>query len=314
MAFRRSIMAKKDNADFNRLNSISPKTNTVFNLILFIYGFLCVAPLLLIITASLTDEKMLAIHGYSFIPKNITIYAYEYIFTNTPQVMTAYGISILVTVVGTVLGVLVMALYAFPISRKDFKYQNFFAFFLIFTMLFNGGMVSTYLIGVNVLNFKDNLWGLIFPYLMNPFSVIILRTFYKTNIPDSLIESAKIDGAGEFTTFFQIVFPLALPGIATIAMFSMIRYWNDWFLAALYINEPNLAPLPYLLYQLQTSMQYLLQNSGNIGGRASDVLAKMPSEAARMAMVVIGVGPIVLTFPFFQKYFVKGLTVGAIKG
>lgn len=307
-------MAKKDKAEFNKLNSISKKSNSFFNLILFVYGFLCIVPLFLIISASLSEEKLLAINGYRFIPQNLTTYAYEYIFTNTPQVITAYGISILVTGVGTLLGVLVMALYAFPISRQDFKYKGFFTFFVVFTMLFNGGLVSTYLIGVNVLHLKDNLWGLIFPYLMNAFNVIILRTFYKTNIPDSLIESARIDGAGEFTTFFKIVFPLALPGIATIAMFLMVKYWNDWFLAALYINEPNLAPLPYLLYQLQTSMQYLLQNSSNIGGRAGDVLAKMPSEAARMAMVVIGVGPIILTFPFFQKYFVKGLTVGAVKG
>ncbi|HEY8463739.1 MAG TPA: carbohydrate ABC transporter permease [Bacillota bacterium] len=307
-------MAKTDKVEFNKLNSISRTTNFLFNLILFGYGFLCVAPLALIVSASLTEEKLLAIHGYRFIPQKITTYAYEYIFTNTPQIVSAYGISILVTVVGTVLSVLVMALYAFPLSRNDFKYKGFFTFFLIFTMLFNGGMVSTYLIGVNVLHLKDNLWGLIFPYLINAFHVIILRTFYNVNIPGSLIESAKIDGAGEFSIFFKIVFPLALPGIATIAMFSLVKYWNDWFLAALYINEPNLAPLPYLLYQLQTSMQYLLQNSSTVGGRAADVLAQMPSEAARMAMVVIGVGPIILTFPFFQKYFVKGLTVGSIKG
>lgn len=307
-------MSKRDQADFNRLNSISKPANIILNIILFTYGFLCLTPLLLIISASLSEEKMLAINGYSFIPQNFTTFAYKYIFTNTPQVISAYGISIIVTVVGTILGVLVMALYAFPLSRQDFKHKNFFSFYLIFTMLFSGGMVSTYLIGVNVLHLKDNLWGLILPYLMNAFNVIILRTFYKTNIPDSLIESAKIDGAGEFTIFFKIVFPLAMPGIATIALFLMVQYWNDWFLAALYINDPNLAPLPYLLYQLQTSMQYLLQNSSNIGGRASDVLATMPSESARMAMVVIGVGPIVLTFPFFQKYFIKGLTVGAIKG
>jgi putative aldouronate transport system permease protein len=309
-------MGKKDVNDFNRLNSITKKSNVILNIILAVYSLLCLVPLLLMISASLTDEKALAISGYKFIPDfdKITTYAYSYIITNTPQVVTAYGITILITGVGTVLSVLIMALYAFPISRQDFKYKNFFTFFLVFTMLFNGGMVSTYLIGVNVLHFKDNIWGLIFPYLMNAFWVIILRTFYKTNIPDSLIESAKIDGASEFTTFFRIVFPLALPGIATIALFAMVQYWNDWFLASLYINDPNKAPLQYLLYQLQTSMQYLLQNSSNIGSRAGDVLAKMPSEAARMAMVVIGVGPIILTFPFFQKYFVKGLTVGAIKG
>ncbi len=307
-------MGENKKADFNMLNSISKPTNILLNLILLSYGLLCLLPLFLIISASLSEEKMLAINGYRFIPQNFTTFAYSYIFSNTPQVMTAYGISIIVTVVGTILGVLVMALYAFPLSRQDFKYKNFFSFYLLFTMLFSGGMVSTYLIGVNVLHLKDNIWGLIFPYLMNAFNVIILRTFYKTNIPDSLIESAKIDGAGEFTIFFNIVVPLALPGIATIALFLMVQYWNDWFLATLYINEPNLAPLPYLLYQLQTSMQYLLQNSSNIGGRAGDVLAKMPSESARMAMVVIGVGPVVLTFPFFQKYFIKGLTVGAIKG
>ena len=307
-------MSKSDKADFNKLNSISKKSNIIFNVILSVYCVFCLIPLLLFISASLSDEKMLAINGYQFIPQKITTFAYQYIITNTPQVVTAYGITILVTVVGTVLGVLVMALYAFPISRSDFKYKNFFTFYLVFTMLFNGGMVSTYLIGVNVLHFKDNIWGLIIPYMMNAFWVIILRTFYKTNIPDSIIESAKIDGASEFTTFFKIVFPLAMPGIATIALFAMVQYWNDWFLAALYINNPNLAPLQYLLYQLQTSMQYLLQNSSGMGGRAADVLAQMPSEAARMAMVVIGVGPVIFTFPFFQNYFVKGLTVGAIKG
>jgi ABC-type sugar transport system, permease component len=307
-------MGKSAPVEINKLTSISKKTNFVFNFILLAYGLLCFVPLLLIISASLTEQNELAISGYRFIPQHVTTFAYNYIFTNTPQVITAYGISIFVTVVGTILGVLVMALYAFPISRQDFKYKNFFTFFLVFTMLFNGGMVSTYLIGVNVLHFKDSLRGLIVPYLMNAFWVIILRTFYKSNIPDSLFESAKIDGAGEFTIFFRIVFPLALPGIVTIALFAMLQYWNDWFLALLYINEPNLAPLPYLLYQLQTSMQYLLQNSSNIGSRAGDVLAKMPSDSARMAMVVIGVGPIIFTFPFFQKYFVKGLTVGAIKG
>lgn len=307
-------MSKSDKAEFNKLNSIPRRTNIIFNIILSVYCFLCLAPLLLIISASLSDEKLLAINGYQFIPQKITAFAYQYIFTNTPQVITAYGITILVTVVGTVLSVLVMALYAFPISRPDFKYKNFFTFFLVFTMLFNGGMVSTYLIAVNVLHLKDSLWGLIFPYLVNAFWVIILRTFYRTNIPDSLIESAKIDGASDFKTFFSIVFPLAMPGIATIALFAMVQYWNDWFLAALYINNPNLAPLQYLLYQLQTSMQYLLQNSSSMGGRAADVLSQMPSEAARMAMVVIGVGPVIFTFPFFQKYFVKGLTVGAIKG
>ena len=307
-------MRESNQSEFNRLNSISKKSNLVLNVILLIYALLCILPLILIIAVSFTDENTLAINGFNFIPRVFSLYAYQFIFSQAKQVLAAYGISILVTTVGTILSVLIMAFYAYPISRKDFKYRNFFSFYLIFTMLFSGGMVSTYLVGINVLHLKDNLAGLILPYLMNVFSVIILRTFFKNNIPDSLIESARIDGAGEFTTFFQIVFPLALPGIATVALLAMLQYWNDWFLAALYINDMRLAPLPYLLYQVQISMQFLLQHSTNIGSQAGNVLSKMPTEAARMAMVVISVGPIALTFPFFQKYFVKGMTVGAIKG
>lgn len=300
--------------DINKLSSISPKANKVLNIILSLYTLFCMLPLFLILAISFTDESTLYIHGFNFIPKVFSTFAYEFIFSQANQVLIAYGISIFVTVAGTALSVLVMAFYAYPISRKDFKYKNFFTFYLIFTMLYSGGMVATYLVGVRVLHLKDNLFGLILPYMMNVFSVVILRTFFQTNVPDSLIESAKIDGAGEFRTFFEIVFPLALPGIATVALLAMIQYWNDWFLAALYINDMRLAPLPYLLYQVQISMNFLLQNSSNIGAQSGDILAKMPNETARMAMAVICVGPVALTFPFFQKYFVKGMTVGAIKG
>ncbi len=301
-------------SEINRLSNITPKANFVLNFILLSYTLLCILPLFLILAVSLTDESTLYIHGFSFIPKVFSTYAYEFIFSQANQVVVAYGISIFITLVGTALSVFVMALYAYPISRKDFSHKNFFTFYLIFTMLFSGGMVATYLVGVRVLHLKDSLAALIIPYLMNVFSVVILRTFFKNNVPDSLIESAKIDGAGEFRTFFEIVFPLALPGIATVALLSMIQYWNDWFLAALYINDLKLAPLPYLLYQIQISMNFLLQNSSNIGAQSGDILAKMPQETARMAMAVICVGPVALTFPFFQKYFVKGMTVGAIKG
>lgn len=300
--------------DINRLSSISPRTNKILNLILTIYTLCCMLPLFLVLAVSFTDESTLYIHGFSFIPKVFSTYAYEFIFSQANQVLRAYGISILVTLLGTAVSVLVMSLYAYPISRKDFKYRNFFTFYLIFTMLYSGGLVATYLVGVQVLHLKDNLIGLILPYVMNVFSVVILRTFFKTNVPDSLIESAKIDGAGEFRTFFEIVFPLALPGIATVALLAMIQYWNDWFLASIYINDMRLAPLPYLLYQVQISMNFLLQSSSNIGSQAGDILSKMPNETARMAMAVICVGPVALSFPFFQKYFVKGMTVGAIKG
>lgn len=300
--------------EINRLANITPKTNIILNIILATYTLMCVLPLFLVLAVSLSDENSLFIHGFSFIPKQFSTAAYDFIFSQANQVVTAYGISIFVTIAGTVLSVLTMALYAYPISRKDFKYRNFFTFYLILTMLYSGGLVATYLVGVRVLHFKDNLLGLIIPYVMNVFSVVILRTFFQTNVPDSLIESAKIDGAGEFRTFFEIVFPLAMPGIATVALLAMIQYWNDWFLASLYINDLKLAPLPYLLYQVQISMNFLLQNSSNIGAQSGNILANMPNETARMAMAVICVGPVALSFPFFQKYFVKGMTVGAIKG
>jgi putative aldouronate transport system permease protein len=275
---------------------------------------MCVLPLFLVLAVSLSDENSLFIYGFSFIPKQFSTAAYDFIFSQANQVVIAYGISIFVTLAGTAVSVMTMALYAYPISRKDFKYKNFFTFYLILTMLYSGGLVATYLVGVRVLQLKDNLLGLILPYMMNVFSVVILRTFFQTNVPDSLIESAKIDGAGEFRTFFTIVFPLAMPGIATVALLAMIQYWNDWFLASIYINDLKLAPLPYLLYQVQISMNFLLQNSSNIGAQSGSILANMPNETARMAMAVICVGPVALTFPFFQKYFVKGMTVGAIKG
>lgn len=296
-------------------NEISFFGKTFIHLTLGFYALICIVPLLLIIAVSMTDEKIIALKGYNFIPEKLSSYAYEFIFSNGGQILNAYGVTIFVTVAGTVLSLMVISLYAYVISRKDFQYRGFFTILVFLTMLFNGGLVSTYLIGVNVLHLKDNLFGLIFPYLMNAWWVLILRTFFVTNIPDSIIESAKIDGAGELRTFFNIVLPLALPGLATIALFSTLQYWNDWWLALLYINDPKLAPLPYLLYKVQNAMQYLLQNSSNIqGGFAGDILSKMPTETARMAMVVVAIGPIVLTFPFFQKYFIKGLTVGAIKG
>jgi putative aldouronate transport system permease protein len=297
------------------VRDISCPGNIGLHLILSAMALLCVVPLLLVVSVSFTDEKTLALRGYNLIPAKFSTYAYEFIMSMGDQVIHAYQVSIIVTLVGTLLSMMIMSLYAYVISRKDFKYRNFFSFFLFFTMLFNGGLVSTYLIGVNLLRLRDNLWGLIFPYLMNAWWVMILRTYIVTNVPESLIESAKLDGAGEARIFFRIVIPLILPGLATIGLFCALQYWNDWWLAMLYIDDPKLVPLPNLLYRVQTAMQYLLQNSSNIqGGMAADILAKMPTEAARMAMAVIGVGPIVIAFPFFLKYFIRGLTVGAVKG
>lgn len=313
--FKGGTLLEKGTQSTRGFNALSWVSNLILNLILGALALLCIIPVLLVVSVSLTDEKALALHGYSLIPTKISTYAYQFLMSMGDQIANAYNVTIVVTLVGTILSMIVMSLYAYVIARKDFLYRNFFAFFLFFTMLFNGGLVSTYLIGVNVLQFRDNLWGLIFPYLMNAWWVMILRTYIVTNVPESLIESAKIDGAGELRIFFQIIIPLILPGLATIGLFCALQYWNDWWLALLYINDPQLIPLPNLLYRVQNAMQFLIQNTSMLqGGMSTDVLSRMPTEAARMAMAVIGVGPIVIAFPFFLKYFIKGLTVGAVKG
>jgi putative aldouronate transport system permease protein len=215
---------------------------------------------------------------------------------------------------GTALSLLVIALYAYPISRKDFKYRNQFTFFVFFTMIFGGGLVPWYMVCVQLLHLKNTIWAMIFPALMNGWYVLIMRTFFATSIPDSIIESAKIDGAGEWRTFFQIVLPLSLPGLATVALFNTLAFWNDWYLPLMFITKANLYNLQYTMYKMLANIQFLIQSSSAMSGRASEMLKNLPSETSRMAMCILAVGPIIFAYPFFQKYFVKGLTVGAVKG
>jgi putative aldouronate transport system permease protein len=203
-------------------------------------------------------------------------------------------------------------LFAYAISRRGFKYRNFFSFFAFFTMLFNGGLVPTYIVTTKLLGLQNSVWALILPLTVNAFYIMIMRTFFATMIPDAIIESGKIDGAGEFGIFLRLVIPLALPGLATIALFSTLGYWNDWFNALLYIEDPNLVPLQSMLMRIENSMQFILQNTNN-PSLGMGVLQSMPQDTSRMAMVVLATGPIVLAYPFFQRYFIQGLTVGAVK-
>ena len=210
---------------------------------------------------------------------------------------------------------IIIALYAYPISRKDFPHAKFFTFFVFFTMLFNGGLVPWYLVYVQMLDLKNTMAALIIPLLVAAFFVLITRTFFQTTIPAAILESANMDGAGEMRIFFQIVLPLSLPVLATVALFQTLAYWNDWFLSLVFITKEDNITLQYLMYKTMLNIQYLSTNST----AASAIIAaggtfKFPSESVRMAMVIIGIGPIIFAYPFFQKYFVKGLTVGAVKG
>ena len=295
--------------DFHRL---SPVWNIAFHswpvfLLYYAYFLFCSSPL-----SRLRMRRRLAQNGYQLFPEKWSFDAYSYLFKAGDQLLRSYGVTIAVTVIGTVIGVVFTALFAYAISRHSFKYRNFFAFFAFFTMLFNGGLVPTYIVVTQLLGLKDSIWALILPLAVNAFYIMILRTFFSTMVPDAIIESGKIDGAGEFGIFFKLVLPLSLPGLATIGLFSTLGYWNDWFNALLYINTPNLVPLQSMLMRIENSMQFIMQNSQN-ASISTGVLQSMPQDTSRMAMVVLATGPIVFAYPFFQRYFIQGLTVGAVK-
>ncbi len=294
------------------------KTN-IFNMqwllhIFFIvYVAVTLTPLILILMVSITDENSLTLNGYSFFPEKFSMKAYTFLFNDASVILNAYLVTITVTVIGTLLSLLLSALFAYPISRKDFPFRNWLTFYIFFTMLFNGGLVPWYLVYTNLLGINDSLISLIVPnLLMNAFNIIIIRTFFTTTIPPELIECAKIDGAGEFRIFFQIILRLSLPVMATIGLLTTLGYWNDWFNSLIFISDRNLYSLQYLLNKILMDINVILNSPGN--SNQSQLLELIPTETVRMAMAVIGIGPIILAYPFFQKYIIQGMTIGAVKG
>lgn len=277
-----------------------------------IFAFLCVTPFIIIVSISLSSGDDVYKYGYSLFPRRIDFTAYRYIFANGRQIVNSYGISIFVTVVGTVVSVLIMSLTAYALARKNFKYKRILSFYIFFTMLFSGGLVPTYILISQYLKLTDTIWVLIIPGLVNAYHIIMLRTFFQQT-PDSLFESAKLDGASEFTILFRIAMPLAKPALATVAFLGTMGRWNDWFTALLYIRQDKLLPLQYLLYRIMAQIQFLVDNLDAMPDGLTTA-ADIPMENARMAMCIVAAGPMLLIFPFFQKYFVKGMTVGSIKG
>ncbi|MGT2828333.1 carbohydrate ABC transporter permease [Streptococcus hillyeri] len=305
-------MAKKKQIDHVGIHSFSKKTDWIFSTLVGILSFSCILPFIFVIVISLTDEKSLNLHGYSFWPESLSWSGYEYLLTLKDEILQALFITVFITVVGTTVNVFFTSLYAYAISRNDFKYRRFFTMMALITMLFGAGTIPTYIIMTSFLNLKDTVAALILPMMLSPFNIMVMRTFFKKTIPDSLIESARIDGAGELKIFFKICLPLALPGIATISLFTALAFWNDWYNALLYIQSDNLVPLQYLLMKIQSNIDYLAQNAG-AGANIASVAASVPREATRMAIVVVSTLPIACLYPFFQRYFVKGLTIGGVK-
>lgn len=273
---------------------------------LILVGIACVIPMILVISISLSEEKALAVQGYSLLPVGFSVSAYTYILKQPGQILQAYGVTVFITAVGTLFGLLISSLLAYAISRKDYHLHGVLSFYVFFTLLFNGGMVPFYILVTRYLGLKDNILALILPYLVTAWYVLILRTSF-SQLPMELLDAARIDGAGEWRIFFRIVLPLSKPVLATIGLFYILRYWNDWFLALLFINKQMLFPLQYLLYVLMANINVLASNPQTTG-------IPIPVQSARMAMAVLAFGPALFTFLLLQRYFVRGITIGGLKG
>ena len=293
-------------------NVISVRANTILLVILGLLALICVLPMILVVIVSFSSEQSIFENGYSFFPSEFSLAAYQYFLKLGDQIFRSYGISLFVTVFGSLFSLTVTAVFAYVLSRPDYRYRRLFTLLLLFTMLFNGGLVPSYMVNTQLLGLRDSIWALIFPMSLNAFYVVVLRTFFK-GIPLEIIEAARIDGAGEFRTFAKVVLPLSKPGLATIGLFTVIAYWNDWFLGMLYMFETKNYPIQTLLQSMQNSMEALSQSSANALEYA-EMAKNAPTDSGRMALTVMVVLPVMLAYPFFQKYFVKGLTVGGVKG
>ncbi len=288
-----------------RLPGRSTLQQFIVHVLLMTASILCLLPMILIISASFSAENDIALYGYSLIPRNFTTFAYSYILKVPSQLIRSYSVTLFVTTVGTTVGLLMMALFSYALSRPEFTYRKPLAFLIFFTMLFNGGLVPFYILVTQYLHLKNTIWVLILPALVVPWYVLLLRT-YMVQLPSELFDAARIDGASEWRTFFQIAVPLSTPALATVGLFMILNFWNDWWLPLLFIDDPNLRPLQYMLYAILTNAQALAANPQTTG-------ITTPIATVRMAMVVLATGPAVLAFLLVQRFFIRGLTVGAIK-
>ena len=284
------------------------------NIVMVILSLCCIFPFVLLIISSLTDETELIRNGYSLFPSKFSLDSYLYMFKSSNKIISAYGITILSTVVGTGCGLTMTILMAYPLSRRDLPGRNAMAFYVFFTMLFSGGLVPTYIMYTRYIKVSNTIWALIIPALMvNAFYVIMMRTYVTTKIPEAVMEAARIDGAGEFRILGTIVLPMSVPMIATMTLLIGLSYWNDWKNGLYYLQQnKSLYSIQVLLNDMLRDVQAL--KSGMDAAAAAEIAATMPSTGIKMAIAVVGVLPVLIVYPFFQKYFVKGITIGAVKG
>ena len=285
---------------------------TTANIIMIVLMLYCMRPLLLLFASSITEERALIVNGYSFWPSRIDWSAYKYILIDSTQIVRGYGISAVVTLLGTVLNLMLTTLFAYPLSRKDLPGKTVISFILFFTMLFNGGLVPSYIMWTQLLHIKNTFWALLVPNLMmSAFNVIMMRTYFASNIPTELIDAAKIDGSGEYGILARIILPMAKPILSTLALLVGLGYWNDWLNGLYYVNQDRLYSIQVLLNRMLMDTQFLMSSAAQ---KMSVDTSQLPSTGIKMAIAVMGILPVLVIYPFLQKYLVKGITIGAVKG
>lgn len=297
-----------------RINAVSRPVEALFHLIMAAFSFACILPFIFVVIISFTSQESIRQIGFSFKPISFGTEAYSYVFALGKQLWVSYFNSFFITVVGTILSLLITILYSYALFRKDFKYRTFFTFFCFFTMIFGGGLAPTYVVCKTVLHLSNSYSAIIIPMLLNPFNLIIMRTFFQSSIPTEIIDAASIDGSGEYNTLFKIIIPITKPGIATVGLLTALAFWNEWFIPMLYISKAKYYPLQYLLQEMQSKIDFLAKNSSMMGAEASKIMTELPSDTLRMALVVLIVVPIAFAYPFFQRYIISGLTIGSVKG
>ena len=289
----------------------SKSFNRVATIILTFLVIVTLLPIVLLVIASFTKEQVLVQNGYTFFPKALSLDAYYYMVKQGAVIVRSYGVSFLVTILGTVMSGVVTTTLAYPMARKSFRYKNVLSFFVFFTMLFNGGIVPSYIMWSRFFHIKNTIWALIIPnYMVTAFNVILVKNFYQNNVPDALVEAAQIDGASELKTFYSIMFPLSRPVVATISLFTGLCYWNDWTNGLYYVDNEKLFSIQLLLMKIMNNIQALKANTALMGTGT----VELPGTSVRMAMAFVGILPILIVYPFVQKYLVEGVVIGAVKG
>ena len=300
---------------FAKINRIRPATNAIFSTVMSVIAVAAVVPVVLVFIISITSSESLTRRGFSFFPMSTSTVAYDNLFKTGSQLVDSYLVTIEITVLHTFVSVLIMMMYAYVLAQKRFAARKFYTFIVFFTMLFSGGLVPSYIINVNVFHLYDTFWILVLSGMVSAFNIIVLRTFISTTIPIDLFDAAQIDGATDFTIFWHIVIPLSKAGLATIALFVLVGKWNEWFTGMLYIENPKLIPLQTMLTRIQQKIDFIKNNSSIASTPDGMALIKsMPSEQTRMAIVVLTTVPVLFAYPFFQRYFIQGMTIGSVKG